>query len=113
MLSDEKIQEIEGADRDSVTWNQFCTTYFPERNFTFWEWFYHVIKLVVFLDKIWTKNLVVGFINRETASQTLLHCGEGTFLLRFSDSVLGNKNQKHTRCCLTRNTFLFSLLQVA
>lgn len=28
-----------------LTWSQFCKEPLPERNFTFWEWFYALMKL--------------------------------------------------------------------
>lgn len=37
----------------------------------------------------WTEGLIIGFINKRQAEETLLKCPPGTFLLRFSDSELG------------------------
>lgn len=28
-----------------VSWSQFCKEPLPERNFTFWEWFYAIMKV--------------------------------------------------------------------
>ena len=28
-----------------ITWSQFCKEPLPDRSFTFWEWFYAVMKL--------------------------------------------------------------------
>lgn len=38
----------------------------------------------------WTEGLIIGFINKRQAEEMLLKCPPGTFLLRFSDSELGN-----------------------
>lgn len=31
--------------QDMLTWSQFCKEPLPDRNFTFWEWFYAIMKL--------------------------------------------------------------------
>lgn len=28
-----------------ITWSQFCKEPLPERSFTFWEWFYAIMKI--------------------------------------------------------------------
>lgn len=38
----------------------------------------------------WNDGSIVGFIHKRTAEDLLLKCNRGTFLLRFSDSELGN-----------------------
>ena len=32
----------------SLTWSQFCKEPLPDRNFTFWEWFFAVMKVSIF-----------------------------------------------------------------
>lgn len=73
-----------------ISWFQFCKEPLPERTFSFWDWFYSVMKLTK--DHIrgpWTEGLIIGFINKREAVEKLLQCPPGTFLLRFSDSELG------------------------
>ncbi|XP_037029300.1 signal transducer and activator of transcription 5A-like isoform X2 [Bradysia coprophila] len=73
-----------------ISWSQFCKEPLPERTFTFWDWFYAVMKLT--RDQLrgpWTEGLIIGFINKRQAEEKLLQCPPGTFLLRFSDSELG------------------------
>lgn len=73
-----------------ISWSQFCKEPLPERTFTFWDWFYAVMKLT--RDQLrgpWTEGLIIGFINKRQAEEKLLQCPSGTFLLRFSDSELG------------------------
>lgn len=73
-----------------MTWSQFCKEPLPDRTFTFWDWFYAVMKLT--RDQLrgpWTEGLIIGFINKRQAEEMLLKCPPGTFLLRFSDSELG------------------------
>ncbi|RZF46582.1 hypothetical protein LSTR_LSTR002914 [Laodelphax striatellus] len=74
----------------SLSWTQFCKEPLPDRNFTFWEWFYSVMKLTrEHLKSFWVENLIHGFIRKKQAEEMLSTCETGTFLLRFSDSELG------------------------
>ncbi|CAB3252211.1 unnamed protein product [Arctia plantaginis] len=74
----------------AVSWTQFCKDALPERNFTFWEWFYMVVKVTRdYLRTLWCDHLIMGFIQKKQAEEMLSKCPPGTFLLRFSDSELG------------------------
>lgn len=74
----------------SVSWTQFCKDALQERNFTFWEWFYMVVKVTRdYLRTLWCDRLIMGFIQKKGAEDMLSKCPPGTFLLRFSDSELG------------------------
>ncbi|OQR79811.1 signal transducer and activator of transcription 5A-like [Tropilaelaps mercedesae] len=77
--------------RDSMlSWAQFCKETLPERTFTFWEWFYAIMKVTKeHLRQLWTDGLVWGFVSRRETEDLLLKKLNGTFLLRFSDSELG------------------------
>lgn len=82
------------TDERPMTWSQFCKEPLPDRTFTFWDWFYAVMKLT--RDQLrgpWTEGLIIGFINKRQAEEMLLKCPPGTFLLRFSDSELGKFTQ--------------------
>ncbi|XP_022191583.2 signal transducer and activator of transcription 5B [Nilaparvata lugens] len=73
-----------------LTWTQFCKEPLPDRSFTFWEWFYSVMKLTKeHLKSFWVDQLIHGFIRKKQAEEMLSTCEAGTFLLRFSDSELG------------------------
>ncbi|XP_026271411.1 signal transducer and activator of transcription 5B isoform X3 [Frankliniella occidentalis] len=74
-----------------LTWSQFCKEPLQERSFTFWEWFYAVVKLTrEHLRQPWTDGLILGFIRKKQAEDMLIATGvTSTFLLRFSDSELG------------------------
>ena len=42
-----------------ITWSQFCKEPLPDRSFTFWEWFYAVMKLTKEdLRGMWIDGLV-------------------------------------------------------
>ncbi|XP_034659878.1 signal transducer and transcription activator isoform X3 [Drosophila subobscura] len=86
----EKLQRDERSDY--ITWNQFCKEPLPDRPFTFWEWFFAIMKLTKdHLMGMWKASCIMGFINKVKAQDDLMRSatGIGTFLLRFSDSELG------------------------
>lgn len=73
-----------------LTWSQFSKEQLPERNFTFWEWFYAILKVTrEHLRGLWSDGNIMGFVGRKQAEEMLLKKSTGTFLLRFSDSELG------------------------
>ncbi|XP_022670376.1 signal transducer and activator of transcription 5A-like isoform X2 [Varroa jacobsoni] len=73
-----------------LSWGQFCKDQLPERTFTFWEWFYAIMKVTrEHLRLLWNDGVVMGFVSRREAEEMLLTKHNGTFLLRFSDSELG------------------------
>ncbi|XP_054716983.1 signal transducer and activator of transcription 5B-like [Uloborus diversus] len=73
-----------------LTWSQFCKEPLPDRSFTFWEWFYAIMKITrEHLRTLWIDSLILGFVGRHQAEEMLLKRCNGTFLLRFSDSELG------------------------
>ncbi|XP_034234971.1 signal transducer and activator of transcription 5B-like isoform X3 [Thrips palmi] len=74
-----------------LTWSQFCKEPLQERSFTFWEWFYAVMKLTrEHLRGPWMDGLILGFIRKKQAQDMLIATNTtSTFLLRFSDSELG------------------------
>lgn len=73
-----------------ITWTQFSKENLPGCNFTFWDWFFDVMKLTrMHLKALWSDGLIIGFINRKLAEQYLSCCQRGTFLLRFSETELG------------------------
>jgi len=90
VLTDEKLQREERTEY--ITWNQFCKEPLPDRSFTFWEWFFAIMKLTKdHMLGMWKAGCIMGFINKAKAHADLLRSvyGIGTFLLRFSDSELG------------------------
>eukprot|EP00102_Acyrthosiphon_pisum_P023888 XP_016661098.1 PREDICTED: signal transducer and activator of transcription 5B-like [Acyrthosiphon pisum] len=73
-----------------ISWSQFCKEPLPQRSFTFWEWFYSVMKLIrEHLKGLWMDGAIMGFIRKSDAENMLTRYATGTFLLRFSDSELG------------------------
>ncbi|KAF7489895.1 Signal transducer and activator of transcription 5A [Sarcoptes scabiei] len=73
-----------------ITWSQFSKEPLSDRNFTFWEWFYSVLKITKeHLRALWNDGLIHGFVSRTETNNMLSQCPLGTFLLRFSDSEQG------------------------
>lgn len=73
-----------------ISWSQFCKKPLPARCFTFWDWFYAIMKLTRdHFQGPWSDGLIIGFINKQEAENNLLLSPPGTFLLRFSDSEIG------------------------
>ncbi|XP_053667852.1 signal transducer and transcription activator-like [Anopheles marshallii] len=83
-------QRFPAPDDLAIMWSQFCKQNLPSSNYTFWEWFYQVMKLIhEHLQEFWLNGRIIGFIRREQAEQYLTKCQPGTFLLRFSETVVG------------------------
>ena len=81
---------MEEYNLQPVTWSQFNREPLPGRNFTFWEWFYAVLKLTKdWLQGPWKARLIIGFISKQKSQEWLMMKPNGTFLLRFSDSEVG------------------------
>ncbi|XP_054859175.1 signal transducer and activator of transcription 6 isoform X2 [Eublepharis macularius] len=73
-----------------VSWAQFNKEILPGRGFTFWQWFEGVLDLTKkYLKDYWSDRLIMGFISKQSLSNCLSNAPVGTFLLRFSDSVIG------------------------
>ncbi|XP_065220260.1 signal transducer and activator of transcription 5B-like isoform X2 [Planococcus citri] len=88
----EKLFRVQSDDYDSMTlsWSQFCKENLPDRNFTFWDWFYAIMKLTKeHLKTLWVDGTIHGFVRKRQAEEMLSMCPNGTFLLRYSDSELG------------------------
>jgi len=76
-----------------LSWAQFSKEPLPDRSFTFWEWFYSLMKLTRdHLKELWNADnrCIYGFISRKQTEEVLATKPEGTFLLRFSETELGS-----------------------
>nr|DAA79950.1 TPA_inf: signal transducer and activator of transcription B [Anopheles epiroticus] len=78
------------SDDQMITFFQFCKNRSMEHNHTFWEWVYAVLKLTrEHLSGPWGDKRIIGFIHKAAIEKCLANCSPGTFLLRFTESVLG------------------------
>lgn len=85
-----QIKPGEDFSQKPITWSMFNKDALSARNFTFWEWFYNVMKLTEdHLKQPWMDGSVLGFVSKNSAQEWLLTKPNGTFLLRFSDSETG------------------------
>eukprot|EP00041_Stephanoeca_diplocostata_P029847 m.889378 g.889378 ORF g.889378 m.889378 type:complete len:701 (+) comp23644_c0_seq3:268-2370(+) len=79
-----------GHAPEMVTWQQLTKDTLPGRSFTFWEWFYTAAELVQkHLIDAWNQGAIIRFIQKSDGQRTLLNEPNGSFLIRFSDSVTG------------------------
>lgn len=90
----EKIikRPIDHPEHCIISRHQFCKeVYGPGTlKFTFWDWLYELMKLIQnHLKEPWNDGKIHGLISKDQVSRLLINCTLGTFLLRFSDSVLG------------------------
>ncbi|XP_064643475.1 signal transducer and activator of transcription 5A-like isoform X2 [Lineus longissimus] len=80
----------EDFSNQSVSWSQFNKEQLSGRNFSFWEWFYAILKLTKeHLRSHWNDRAILGFVGKGLAQDVLIRQPKGTFLLRFSDSEVG------------------------
>lgn len=72
-----------------ITRAQFCKDLIGV-DFTFWTWFFKALELTHdHLKEPWGDGLITGFVNKANTEYCLNKFQPGTFLLRFSESVLG------------------------
>lgn len=74
----------------ALSWSNFAKEPLPDRGFTFWEWFYAILKVTQqHLTPLWKEGAILGFVEKKLSEEMISRCSPGTFLLRFSDSELG------------------------
>jgi len=89
------VEDLQGLH---VSWSQFCREPLPERNFTFWEWFYRVMNLTSnHMRGPWGEGYIMGFVSKQRGDELLMSKEHGCFLLRFSDSELGGVSISYVR----------------
>lgn len=80
----------EKTNTTTISWEQFAKISLPMRNFTFFEWFYKTLVLVrEQLSLMYCDELIHGFISSDLAEKLLQNCVDGTFLIRFSETICG------------------------
>uniref|UniRef100_A0A8D3D8Y6 Signal transducer and activator of transcription n=1 Tax=Scophthalmus maximus TaxID=52904 RepID=A0A8D3D8Y6_SCOMX len=74
-------------DTCTVAWSKFSKENTPD---TFWVWFDGILVMVkTFLEDLWREGLIMGFVSKGKEKSLLKKKQSGTFLLRFSESVIG------------------------
>ncbi|CAL9704467.1 unnamed protein product [Knipowitschia caucasica] len=71
----------------NVSWAKFSKENAP---LTFWLWFDGILMLVKqYLADLWKDGLIMGFVTKAKEKNLLKRKQRGTFLLRFSESLMG------------------------
>ncbi|KAJ8358721.1 hypothetical protein SKAU_G00152460 [Synaphobranchus kaupii] len=71
-----------------MPWARFSKEMLPNANFTFWTWFDGILVLVKnYLENLWRDGCIMGFVSKVREKTLLKKKQDGTFLLRFSESV--------------------------
>lgn len=70
-----------------VSWSKFSKENTPS---TFWVWFDGILMMVKqYLADMWKDGLIMGFVTKAKEKSLLKKKQRGTFLLRFSESMIG------------------------
>ncbi|KAK7877420.1 hypothetical protein WMY93_031865 [Mugilogobius chulae] len=70
-----------------VSWSKFSKENAPS---TFWVWFDGILMMVKqYLADLWKDGLIMGFVTKANEKSLLKKKQRGTFLLRFSESLIG------------------------
>jgi len=73
-----------------LTWGHFAKETLPNNGFTFWEWFFAILKVTrEHLRVLWNDGTIMGFVGKKHAEDLLMAQANGTFILRYSDSEMG------------------------
>lgn len=74
-------------DNFKVSWSKFSKENSPS---TFWVWFDGILVMVkTYLADLWKDGLIMGFVSKAKEKSLLKKKQRGTFLLRFSESIIG------------------------
>uniref|UniRef100_A0A7N8XP95 Signal transducer and activator of transcription n=1 Tax=Mastacembelus armatus TaxID=205130 RepID=A0A7N8XP95_9TELE len=87
MIAHKLFGKQQNYDSCKVAWSKFSKENAPE---TFWVWFDGILTMVkTYLEDQWREGLIVGFVTKGKEKSLLKKKRRGTFLLRFSESVIG------------------------
>uniref|UniRef100_A0A673HX79 Signal transducer and activator of transcription n=1 Tax=Sinocyclocheilus rhinocerous TaxID=307959 RepID=A0A673HX79_9TELE len=75
-------------DNCKISWTKFNKENLPDTNFTLWVWLDGILNLVkLYLSDLWSDGSIMGFISKGKERLLLKKKQNGTFLLRFSESI--------------------------
>uniref|UniRef100_A0A3B4WFW5 Signal transducer and activator of transcription n=1 Tax=Seriola lalandi dorsalis TaxID=1841481 RepID=A0A3B4WFW5_SERLL len=84
-LNDDQLEMISFCESNMISGNTLENT--PD---TFWAWFDGILVMVkTYLEDLWRDGLIMGFVSKGKEKSLLKKKQRGTFLLRFSESVIG------------------------
>ncbi|XDV35626.1 hypothetical protein PO909_005534 [Leuciscus waleckii] len=75
-------------DHCTIPWAKFSKENLPDTNFTLWVWLDGILNLVKgYLSDLWSDGSIMGFVSKGKERVLLKKKQNGTFLLRFSESI--------------------------
>uniref|UniRef100_UPI0037E7CAA0 signal transducer and activator of transcription 2 isoform X2 n=1 Tax=Semicossyphus pulcher TaxID=241346 RepID=UPI0037E7CAA0 len=87
MIAHRLFGKQKNYDNCIVAWSKFSKENTPD---TFWVWFDGILVMVkTYLEDLWRDGLIMGFVTKAKEKSLLKKKMRGTFLLRFSESVIG------------------------
>ncbi|XP_029286743.1 signal transducer and activator of transcription 2 isoform X2 [Cottoperca gobio] len=87
MIATKLFGKQQNYDTQKVSWSKFSKENTPD---TFWVWFDGIVMMVkTSLEDLWRDGLIMGFVSKGKEKSLLKKKQRGTFLLRFSESVIG------------------------
>ncbi|KAM9759828.1 signal transducer and activator of transcription 2 [Menidia menidia] len=87
MIAVKLFGKKQNYDICKLTWSKFCKENSPD---TLWVWFDGILVMVkTYLEDLWREGHIMGFVSKGKEKSLLKKMKRGTFLLRFSESVIG------------------------
>ncbi|XP_061688726.1 signal transducer and activator of transcription 2 isoform X2 [Syngnathoides biaculeatus] len=87
MIAHRLFGKQQSYDCCTVPWSKFSKENSPD---TFWVWFDSIVVMVkTYLENMWRDGHIMGFITKWKERILLKKKQRGTFLIRFSESVMG------------------------
>ncbi|KAM6364820.1 signal transducer and activator of transcription 2 isoform 1-T2 [Pluvialis apricaria] len=84
----EKLFGSKPSPESTLTWPKFSKD--GASRFSFWAWLDGILGLLQeHLKQLWKDGLILGFVSRKQEKKLLKGKRTGTFLIRFSESILG------------------------
>ncbi|KAM9362298.1 signal transducer and activator of transcription 2 isoform 2-T2 [Symphorus nematophorus] len=87
MIANRLFGKMKNYDTCKVAWSKFSKEKSPD---TFFVWFDGILVMVkTYLEDLWRDGHIMGFVSKAKEKSLLKKKQRGTFLLRFSESVIG------------------------
>ncbi|XP_076124435.1 signal transducer and activator of transcription 2 isoform X1 [Alosa pseudoharengus] len=88
MIAQKLFGKQQSYDDCTISWARFSKENVPENSFSLWVWLDGILSLVkTYLADVWKDGSVIGFISKGREKTLLKKRMDGTFLLRFSESI--------------------------
>ncbi|KAM9514552.1 signal transducer and activator of transcription 2 [Guaruba guarouba] len=88
LMLGEKLFGSKPSPESTLSWTKFSKD--DATGFSFWAWLDGILGLLQeHLKQLWKDGLILGFVSRKQEKKLLKGKKTGTFLIRFSESILG------------------------